>query len=1206
MKHVKTTGLRPNNRIWIAAGVVVFLLLSLLSLRSNMVSAVALEQSARCGIAEHTHNSACYTGGRLTCLRTQHTHTENCYLVLLRDNDINNLLARVDADTSNNLETVIAHTVATAARLRADASSSTGTVDSDSGVQAVLLNNATAQTEASEPVETPDASSSDTPAQLNVSALNESIEENNIEPGLVLNENLYKASTLAAGPGDLTLPTDTTTLLAAGSDSGISTLSVGDSASTGNNNANFYVYLDNRWTCFGKLTFTTSGYSRRYTARLTTGNVVNLINDSLGTSYSWSDLNLRWGTSANPSSWNGFTINNSNITFLNGSSTYFTSNNTARSAKYVFLMDDSGDPLPFYTVSFEYPDGSSDTQYVPGGSSVTLSGDYVWSDASAQYTGGQTVTINGPKTFTASEDNGTLRIIYNIAFPTVSGVTVSTSPTIYGTTATTLTDSVEENESALIRNVSQHEVPGKLSDGNTRIIRFSGWRVGTSDTILSPNSTLNWDELQSFASGSRLNLTAVWETSPLQTVSFFVRYDSKPIDTQGGGVVGGSVTDYTPELFATHVGGTDAGSLSVNELNDKYYIADTTTDVSYDADRRIRALYGEQPGIWLQSFPDDEEIFQKLITHAQNRQLEVDGEPVAPEDLHADAYAIRWYVFKAQSDAWHIDGRLVKKQGIVYVKKSFAGNMDGVALAKEDFSITAANASGTKQHTLTLDNAAGYDPASDTYNWEVNGLDYGEAWSLTEHTYSLFENPGGISYHGYADYSVIDAFNQQNKTGSGTVVDFTGQTYALDAGTDQVMRIEFTNVYHTSDSIIIKKEDARTGNPLAGATFRLMQNESPLTFAYDGAKNQYIYDTGGSITELSGSTTGYYELVISGFSYDTGNVVVQELQPPSGYTPIENITIGYLPDPDTGQPTEQIGILSTSPLASYHDGLLIVENTTENTSVTVTKQWLCPEADWADVTVQLLANGQLVSSLIPGVEPSMQLTGSNGYRATWSGLPAYANGTSIIWSVRETKIGTEHCKPDYSFANWLVIYSDPTYTRDGSGTVTNTAFTIQNDTRRTLLRLTKTNLSGNLRLSGASFTLQHLVPDGSGGYTVSSTFVPRNATTGSDGTLTFDNLLYGYYRLTETAAPEDYKRLVDPIYLTIHEDGSVVVDEHAFAQSSNVAYSILVRNQANGVTLPVTGGSGPGGSYTLGALLMLSALCVYIIPILKKRRGSSA
>jgi len=573
---MKTIGARLHNRIWIAAGAVVFLLLSLLSLRSNMVSAVALEQSARCGMREHTHNLTCYTDNQLTCIQPQHTHTENCYLVLLRDNDINTLLAQVDADASNNLETVITRTVNIAARLSADASSPVEQTGGSSGVQAVLLSNASAQAEATEYPETasspesPEPSDvsdapekeeqSELPAQLDVSALNEAITENNVEPGLVLNENLYKASTLAAGPSDLTLLTENSALLASGSDGGISTLAVGDSASTGNNNANFYVYLDNQWTCFGKLTFTTSGSSRQYTARLTTGNVVNLINNSLGTGYGWRDLNLRWGTSANYAGLNQVTINNSNITFRNGNSDYFTTNNAARSAKYVFLTTSSGEPRSFYTVTFRYPNGSSESRYVAGGSAVTLSGDYVWSDGTAQYASGQSVTINGPKIFTASEDNGRLRIVYNIGFPSVSGVTVSTRPTIYGTTATTVTDSVEENNSALIRNVSQHEVPGKLSDGNTRIIRFSGWRVGTSDTILSPNSTLSWDELRSFASGNQLNLTAVWETSPLQTVSFFVRYDSKPIDTQGGGVVGGAVTDYTPELFATHVGGTDAAS----------------------------------------------------------------------------------------------------------------------------------------------------------------------------------------------------------------------------------------------------------------------------------------------------------------------------------------------------------------------------------------------------------------------------------------------------------------------------------------------------------------------------------------------------------------------------------------------------------------------------------------------------------------------
>lgn len=1192
---MKRNGIYLKNRIWIVAGVLFFLLFSALPLRSSVVRAVALEQTARCGVQEHTHTQACYNGSSLICGQTPHSHTENCYLVLLKDNDINTLLSQVDADESHNLETVISDTVDTATQLSEESPQS-----AQSDIQLVPLSSTTVQTEPA-----------DTSTALDVSALNEAISENDLDPGLVLNENLYKSSALSGSSTDLPLPEATPSLLATGANGGISTLSVGDQAEDGNRNANFYVYLDNKWTCFGTLTFTTSGSWRNYTARLTTGNVVNLVNNSLGTNYSWYDLNLRWSTTANPSgtpsTWNTVTINNSNITFRNGDSDYFTSNTTARSAKYLFLVDDSADPLPFYTVTFRHANGSTTSQYVPSGTTITLpdaTAGYVWNDGSAEYITGQSVTIYGPKTFSAQEDNGQLRVVYNISFPTVSGVTVSTRPTIYGTASSTLTDTVAEFDSVLIRNVSQHEVMAKVNNNSTnlsRIIRFSGWRVGDTDTILSPNSTLTWDELQTFASGSQLSLYGVWETLAVQTASFFIRYDSVAVDS-GGNVTGQDSNKYTPELFATYVGGEDPKTMSYGELSAKYQITDTTADVSYGADQRIRALYGEQPGVWLQSFPKDEDIFEMLKDYAQ--YLSVEGEPVNVNDLHSDAYAIRWYVFKCQSDAWHIDGRLIKKQGIVHIKKSFAGNRAGVALAKEDFSITAANAAGTKNHTLTLSNYDSYDSASDTYFWELTDLDFGESWNLTEHTYERINGADGINYHGYAEYSVVDVFNQQNKTGSGTSVDFLGQTYALDAGEDQIMRVELTNVYHTDNSIIIKKEDSRTGNPLAGATFQLLQNEQPLRFTYDSGKNQYIYDSGGTLTELSGSTTGYYELIISGFSYDGGNVVIQELQAPSGYTPIENITIGYLPDPDTGQPTGEVGILSTSPLASYHNGLLIIENSTENTSVTVTKQWLCPQADWADVTVQLLANRQMVSSLIPGVEPTVLLTAANNYTDTWTGLPAYANGAPIVWSVRETKIGTENCKPDYSFANWLVSYSEPTYTKDGSGKVTNTAFTVQNDTRRTLLRLTKTNLSGTIRLPDATFTLQHLIPNNSGGYNVNPSFISRTATTGSDGTLTFDNLLYGYYRLRETSPPIGYEDLLDPIYLTIQEDGTVVVDSHAYAQAGSTAYSIHVMNVPKR-PLPITGGSGPGIYQMFGALVMLSAAWVWLLPKLRRKEEHS-
>ena len=140
----------------------------------------------------------------------------------------------------------------------------------------------------------------------------------------------------------------------------------------------------------------------------------------------------------------------------------------------------------------------------------------------------------------------------------------------------------------------------------------------------------------------------------------------------------------------------------------------------------------------LQSFPDDNDIFEKLKQYIRSGNvLTVEGQRVDANDLHADAYAIRWYVMKCQADAWHIDGRLVKKQGVFDVTKTFAGNREGVALAKEDFYIVASNASGTKRHTLTLGNSTSYDAETDTYTWRITGVDYGESWVVTENSWSI-------------------------------------------------------------------------------------------------------------------------------------------------------------------------------------------------------------------------------------------------------------------------------------------------------------------------------------------------------------------------------------------------------------------------------------------------------------------------------------
>ena len=1195
MNNMKRSGI--YNRIWLPVALVLTVLLGIISFKGMYVQALALEQQARCGIEEHIHGDGCYANDRFICDTPVHTHTENCYLVLLKDNDINFLLTQMEKQPDNALETVIEHSVDSALLLNQDLTS---------------------------PLAAEDVLSTD------VAAINETIEEYDIQPQVTLNENLYtsyggydgdlpqekqesQSALLSAGietqiptdplsSSEQTIPADplsgSVMMMAAPpdplsqSDSGISLLSLDDPVSKDNYQANYYIYLNSGWRTVGTLQFSSTRSNNRYNAYQRTSDIVNLYNNSLGLNLSAGDLTLNYATSPTSNSWTRATTS--------GSYTYYGTNysrqNTARAAKYIRLVDQNGNPLSFFSLTLRYLDGTETTQYVRSGTSITLPEGTSWREGSVEYAGGEVVWVYSQRTFTEELSDGRLRISYDVNFPVVNGVTVSTQPTILGSAETELTDTIELETDARIRNVSQQNVIGKVN-GNTvglsRVIGFKGWKIEGTDTILSANATLTWAELQAYTNGgSILKLLGVWESRAQQTASFYIRYDSVAVDTEGN-MTSQDSNLYTPELFAAFVGGEDAANLSVNDLNSRYYIADTTADNSYGADQDIRAMYGQTSGIWLTDFPKDEDVFEQLKAYAEH--LQVGGEPVDVNDLNVNGYAIRWYVFKCQSDAWHIDGKLVKKEGYLDVTKSFAGNRQAIAEAMDGFYMIAANANGTKRYELYINEPATTPWGStvltpiqqdgDTYYWSIGHVEYGEQWTITEET----GVPPGSDMVVHSGYRVVDAYDLQNKSGNGTQTEVSGMTYATDMGDIQALRVEFTNIYHHTNSVIIKKEDYTTGSPLGGAVFALMQNGEYLRFTYDPLEDRYIYDPAGEITELIGN--GYYELVIEGFSYDDGYVEVQELQAPEGYTPVENILLGYRDD-------GTIGILNDSEMASYDNGLLTVRNSTDSTSVTVTKQWHCPAEEWQPITMQLLANGQPVTLLVSGVEPAVVLNEENGYTYTWYGLPRYANGAEIVWSVRETKIGNEDCLPDFTFANWLVDYGHPYYSYDETGRLVNTSFTVSNDTRRTMLRLIKTNQGGGLRLEGATFTLERLV-DGE----VDPAFVIRTMTTGADGTLTFDNLKYGDYRLTEIRPPTGYFPLDEPAYLTIHADGTVTVQGHPAVYAGTTAFSVQVLNQPE-KPLPLTGGKGTGG-YTAWGILLLAAALGLALPKFRRKGACS-
>ena len=1122
--------------------------------RINVTHAVALEQEVRCGIEEHTHTDNCYNGDFLICEKNAHTHDGNCYIVLLKENNINGILTMLGDSENHSLENVITDTMSSALTFNSNINSA----ESGGDIGELEL------------------------TQDTVVELNNTISDEEDLPKIVLNENINNMQTLALDNEQQS--------------NNISTLDVGDTPVTSDYNANFYIYLDGKWTCIGTLPYSTTANGSRYNYTIPTSDVLNLVNSTLDTDYTYDSFDISVSTSEN----SGYTTSNIGIGSVTTTIAYRQRSTASKAARYVHIIPSNASAgstaFAFYTVTYKYPDGNVSTLIVRSGTTITLpQGAYVWSSENTTYAAGEAVTITKATTFSGAPLGPVtfVNVYYDVNFPTGSWVSVPTAPTIAGHTGTTITDGYTQGSSVVIRNVSQQSVQGAVTGNNTgltRVFQFKGWRVDGTDTIIQPNTNLIWEELIQYSNNTNyLSLTAVWDYDPLQTASFFIRFDSVAVDTEGN-ITGQDSNKYTKQIFAAYVGGVDV-SLGTTTLQNRYGIADTTADNSYGADQEIRALYGErQEGVWLSAFPSDDFVFENLVQYANTGYLSVDGVPVKAEDLNDREYAIRWYVFKSQDDAWHIDGKLVKKEGLIHVYKTFAGNKELIAEAKSDFYIDAKDITAGTTTVLDLNNHISHDSATDTYMWEITNVDYGELWEITEHPH-LFADPG-VEFGVYSEYTVMDAHGDQSVTGSGTSLTVSGMTYALDEGTDEVLRAEFTNIYNKSNSIIIKKQDALTGVSIGGATFRLLQNGEPLQFNYNSETDSYEYDPeNGAETVLSGTANGYFEISIQDFSYDLGNIIVQEVSAPTGYSPIGNIEIGYTDDQKT------IGILGgNSQMIKYVNGILIVGNSTDILSVTAKKTWDCPESEWQPVTLQLLANGKLVTTVIAGVEPQVVLNAENNWQHTWQNLPVYVNGAKIEWSVKETLIGTEAAKADGSFVNWLASYGIPIQSTDDEGNP-HITLTVTNTTKRVMLRLTKTDLSKSEQLKGATFLLEAVDAAGN----VLPTEIAKSATTGDAGTLIFDNLKCNVrYRLTEQHPPDRYLELTEYIYFHINEDGSVAVEESFFAEAGSTAYNIIIRN-AEAIPLPESGSIGTNMFYALGLMLIAIALRIYIYHLPKRR-----
>ena len=765
-------------------------------------------------------------------------------------------------------------------------------------------------------------------------------------------------------------------------------------------------------------------------------------------------------------------------------------------------------------------------------------------------------------------------------------------------------------------------------------VYFAGWQTETGEIIL-PDAQLTWDELKLYDADNDgvTSLTGLWKYHMLQSVNFFVKLNS----AHSSGETGSEY--YTPVIFTTYVGGIDseigsgASSGYVDALNEKYAV-EMTADTTYLAnDRLIRAMFGSDTAPWLAELPHDNDIFQQLKAYVQDGgQLSVPNEAgefvtVDVNDLNEYGYAIRWYAFKACSDGgnvydWHVDGVLVRKEGRVHTTKTFSGNETLIHQARDGFFIHAVNEAQDTRYIMTITDPTDDERAAilarlglsasqitgwltpiddgdgndNTLLWEFRDVEYDEAWVITEYPPQVAESAD------YAEWVVVDSSaSNQSASGIGGTVEVRGVTHATDLEDPEWLRAEFNNIYFRGNSLMLKKEDAATGQALSGARFQLYQGDTLMTFDYDADTGLYVFDSHGNGSIDTLACDGYTNLSTSGFAYDMGDITVREVTAPEGYGAVGDVTIGYTQDTDgDGVPDSAIGITNSADsgaYARYDSGLLVIRNSSAPTRVTAVKRWNCADSEREDVVMQLLANGSANTAAAilqsSGQSATVTLTAVDGWVYTWYDLPVYANGAPVTWTIRELRVGSENCKSDYSFPNWIVTYRSQT-TADGL------VLTAENTPKRPMLYLDKWDMTGRQRLAGAIFSL---IPVDDDGVPLSGA-VSKTAVTGTDGSLRFDNLRHNTrYRLTELQAPEGYIPYDTPAYLTLGEDGRVTVEAHGYVSAAATAFHISVVNRSAD-SLPDTGGSGLNGYYAAGAALALSALCAAILS--RRRRGEGA
>lgn len=391
-----------------------------------------------------------------------------------------------------------------------------------------------------------------------------------------------------------------------------------------------------------------------------------------------------------------------------------------------------------------------------------------------------------------------------------------------------------------------------------------------------------------------------------EPVNFFLNLTSSILDTNGQ--IGGQSED----AFTTSVSGSFSGDdknsqgigvpinadLMVVVPKDHVHenltgvygvIGGTSNTNAKNVDEKIRKLgeelgtNGNQAGTedeWYRivngndesAFPTDEEIFTYIKTYwnspetgvNKNQNITINGNPIDKDKLTTENFAIRWYVFKDQTNGeyWHIDGILVPKSGVLTITKTFP-NQEVVDAVKDTFTINiTGDFLGTTDNTTITKglSEAGEPTINDdgtvTYKWEL--AVFGEKYNVEEIGYETALNSKWKYLS--TQWTYTDASGQMSE-GATTSCDVNTERTAEDE-TPKKQTLALTNRYELANiSIDLMKFGTTYYNPLAGAEFELYRGSKDyLTVEWEENPKQTITVVNDNSSKELDLPEGYYKL----------------------------------------------------------------------------------------------------------------------------------------------------------------------------------------------------------------------------------------------------------------------------------------------------------------------------------------------------------